>query len=178
MWETPNASDLPSNENGQKQVETVQPVDGFLSCPLADVGDPTNGATSLRIVSSVENFVIPQSQINVSLPVLPSVDHQPQHMDGSSTYGSSQVQTSTTFQNQLPVSEPQLNKISSVRSYPGTSASIWSFSSQPLPPVEFTPPTIPAMDILNHHSQLPLPNPHFHKAQVPLLHPSCLGDTN
>ena len=121
MRETPYASDLFSNnENWQKQVETVHLVDGFPSCPLADVDAPTSGGTSLRIASAVENFVIPHSQTNVSLLVLPSVDHQPQHMDGSSTYGSSQVQTSTTFQNQLPVSEPQLNKISSVQSYPGT----------------------------------------------------------
>ncbi|GFZ16996.1 hypothetical protein Acr_26g0002660 [Actinidia rufa] len=189
--ETPYASTLPSNENCQKQVETVQPVDGFPSCPLADVGDPTSGGTSFHVASAVENFVIPQSQTNVSLPVLPSADHQqymdgrwlfysfqlvdeflhrsyplmheedhqPQHMDGSSTSGSSQVQTSTIFQNQLLVSEPQLNKISSVHSYPGTSAIIRSFSSQPLPPMDLTPPTIPAVDNLNHHSQLPLPLP-------------------
>ncbi|GFZ16995.1 hypothetical protein Acr_26g0002650 [Actinidia rufa] len=94
--ETPHASTLPSNENCQKQVETVQPVVGFPSCPLTDVGDPTSG----------------------------------------------------------------------VQSYPGTSAIIPSFSSQPLPPMEFTPPTIPAVYIPNHCLQLPLPFPHFHKAQV------------
>ena len=72
--ETPYASNLPSNENCQKQVETVQPVNGFPSCPLADVGDPTSGGTSLHVASAVENFVISQSQTNVSLPVLPSAD--------------------------------------------------------------------------------------------------------
>ncbi|GFS40338.1 histone-lysine N-methyltransferase [Actinidia rufa] len=163
-----SASNFPDNENCLKEVETVQLVDGCPHRPSADVVAPTGG-TSLHIASAVENFVIPQSQTNVSVAVHPSADHQPQHVGGSSTSCSSQVQTSTTFQNQLPVSEPQLNKISSVQSYPGTSSTIQSFSSQSLPPMEFTPPTILVVDFPKHHSQLPPPLPsHSHGTSTPL----------
>ncbi|CAL5381418.1 unnamed protein product [Camellia sinensis] len=109
---------LPDNQNCLEIMGTVHPVVGSPS-RLTDAGAPKSpGDTTCGVASSIENLVMPQSQANPSLPVLHNADHRPQHVDGSSTSDSSPLQMSSTLQSQLPVSEPHLNKISSVQSYP------------------------------------------------------------
>ncbi|KAI8019731.1 Zinc finger CCCH domain-containing protein 55 [Camellia lanceoleosa] len=145
---------LPDNQNCLEIMGTVHPVVGSPS-RLTDAGAPKSpGDTTCGVASSIEKLVMPQSQANPSLPVLHNADHRPHHVDGSSTSDSSPLQMSSTLQSQLPVSEPLLNKISSVQSYPGTSSISQSFlfSSLSGPPKDLTPSIIPAVDFLDHSS--------------------------
>ncbi|XP_028116671.1 uncharacterized protein LOC114314387 isoform X1 [Camellia sinensis] len=170
-------SGRPDHENCPEQIETVQPVDGSPSCLLTDdVGAPTSPGDTAHGIALVEKLVIPHPQANLSLPVLQNTDYHSQYADDCSTSEFSQLQKSITFQNQLSVSEPLLNKISSVQNH-GTGSINQSFSSQSLPPKEFTPVILPAVDFPVHHLHLPPPPPSFsqgtsipHVPQLPREH--------
>ncbi|XP_052179602.1 uncharacterized protein LOC127792953 isoform X2 [Diospyros lotus] len=157
-----SATGLPDNENYLKQLETVQSLDGSPSHSLADVGTAISKDDVSHGTGSVENLMVVHSQAKLSLPLPQNADHLHKNMDDSSTADSSQVQSSSTFQqNQLSFSEHRVNKVSSIHSYPVSSPTSQSFLSQSLPPKELTPPIVPPVDFRNNRLQFPPPPPPF-----------------
>ncbi|GFZ07686.1 histone-lysine N-methyltransferase [Actinidia rufa] len=154
-------TELLDDDNCLEMMETVQSVDGSPSRLLTDSGAPKSpGDVSHGMTSSLDNLVIPQSQANPSIPVLQNAHHQSLDADESSTPGSLLVQSSKSFQKQLPVSAPHLNKTSPIQSYTATSSigqtfSCDGFSSQALSPKELIPRTISAVNFSDHRLQLP-----------------------
>lgn len=110
--------------------------------------------TSHDIASSVENFVIPNSRAK-----------QVETSNGFSTSQSLQVQSSTSFQHGLPLSEPQIKNIPPVEAYPSTSSVTHSVSSS-LPPIQVNIPDyclqlLTSLAPLSQGTSNPTPTPHL-----------------
>ncbi|KAH7857827.1 hypothetical protein Vadar_016947 [Vaccinium darrowii] len=128
---------------------TTEILDEENCAAIVDTVDPLDGSPSSHgVESSKENLVTPQSQ--ASLPVLQNAYNQPSDVGDSSMSGSFLIQTSSTFQNQPPVSAPRLDEISPIQSYNG-------FSSQTLPPKELHPLVIPFPPSLSQGTVAPPP---------------------
>lgn len=148
---------LPENENSLEMGKTVVPVNSFSACPVTDA---RTGDTSHDLLSSpgLEN----SDQANLSDSMLQNTDNQSQQVDTSSAFkNSSPMQTATTtIQNQLSISEPHPNQISSIQPYPpGTGSMSKPFSSE-----NIFAQSLVAKDSLSPHvphqsSQLPPPPP-------------------
>ncbi|XP_057465596.1 uncharacterized protein LOC130755236 isoform X1 [Actinidia eriantha] len=175
-------TELLDDDNCLEMVETVQSVDGSPSRLLTDSGAPKSpGDGSHGMASSLDNLVIPQSQANPSIPVLQNAHHQSLDADESSTPGSLLVQSSKSFQKQLPISAPHLNKTSPIQSYPATSSigqtfSCDGFSSQALPPKDLIPLTTSAVNFSDHRSQLPPALPSLSQSTSTPLPPQMPGE--